>query len=651
MTASEPTKRPLTEGQSVELNRRVELLKAYDQFRSEEPNAPMTRAAEMLGVSVRTLERLIDARNANPAAEALIPKVSSGRKSLRAKLEKECGAEAIGNYLVKARGHVLDTGTVRGTLRFLAKTDTEMPIALRAAILDDSKRSKHNIAPSLVEPVKVTPAESLAHRGPKALKLFGLYIPIHIEVLPGDVFVPDDTTPIFGWWVPWPKSDKYPFGKKVLQGQLLEMVDYASGFRISYSLIAREKSSYRAVDIYGWFGDTFDSCIPRLGFQLEGGSWQARIVRGEEVDFSDDNGRQTRRVGALNSLPSSILPYHERIAGAETLRPNLHTWRSTVPKSKPIEAAFRMEQTFEGMLWGALGRDQRRVPIENTKKIFEACQAGKADPGLHFLSWTEIMPRITKILEFLNWDRMEGRSRYGRPEELWRQSIEANPLLTLPEEDRWLYRRNWVSREVRGAFADCSYKDEVTARKVPLHYHNAELFAQLDGQRVLVYYDRENPETPADVIACDSRATRLGQAQFWSGTGAFISGNPEGFEIQAQWLNAVKRATKVMHEQSPSRQLPAEIKARREAAAALIRAEGQTPLSATGARGQGNPFARFSGGADAPVARREERQTTVRAMSYDEMVEADLPPARNERPIGANQPGECEPGNNVPHIA
>jgi hypothetical protein len=68
---------------------------------------------------------------------------------------------------------------------------------------------------------------------------------------------------------------------KLMQGQFIPVMDVASQCVVSYVLIAREKSSYRASDIWHLFGHTFDQVgLPRLGWQLERGSWEANIIRG-----------------------------------------------------------------------------------------------------------------------------------------------------------------------------------------------------------------------------------------------------------------------------------------------------------------------------------------------------------------------------------
>jgi hypothetical protein len=140
------------------------------------------------------------------------------------------------------------------------------------------------------------------------------------------------------------------------------------------------------VDIWHLFGHTFDTVgLPRLGFQLERGSWEANLIRGQEVKYRDGEATYSRRSAACaNSL--AILTIGPVPAGSFTWPKTLQTFTSYLPKSKSIEAFFNRSQALEGTLWGALGRDQMRRPFEKAKKIFQTCQRGAADPRLHFLS-------------------------------------------------------------------------------------------------------------------------------------------------------------------------------------------------------------------------------------------------------------------------
>ncbi len=562
--------------QFAEANRRKAILENAEEMVAR--GKSLKNVARQIGTPLATLWRWKSAYGANHDFNALLPRISPGRRSVRQKLEAEIGAEALQSAIATVKGHNLDMNSNSGAWRYCSVTQS-LPESIKNVILDPSRRSKHYIPRSLTTQTTITRAERLAFRGRRALSLHGSSTPRLIDVLPGDVLVPDDMTPIWGWWVPWPVSEQYPFGRKVLQGQLLGMVDYSSLCRVAFSLVAREKSSYRSVDIWSFFGDFFeDAGLPRLGFQLEGGSWQGNLIRGQAVESQPGEVSLDRRVGALNGLSTQLLPYHYQMAAGSPLPATLHVWRSTLPKSKPIELVFNNDQRIEGTLWGSLGRDQRRKPFEKAQKIFEACKRGAADPALHFLSLGALSDRLNAIMQYLNQDRMEGENYRGRPCDLWNDATQKHPLLKLPEGKRWLYRRHWAVRKIKGAFLDVGYTDEATGAPVKLAYQNAEMFARLDGEKVAVYFDRGHPERPAEITMLDGEY--LCQADYWPGTGAFLARNEDGFKIQDKWKSTVIQSTRTISEHAPSRQVPAEISQARSEARAKEQSDKATPFSA-----------------------------------------------------------------------
>lgn len=635
-TTMSATEHPLTEWQLTEGLRRKEVVLSYYHLIESEPALSLRKSAQRLGVSCSKLRVILKTYEETQDFRSLIPKISDGRPSVAEQLVKEVGPEQFQRTIELVKGHVLDTQTNSGSWRFVASTQP-VPEPIKSVVLSSEKASKHNIPKSLTVLTKVSRANQLAHRGQRALRLHGSSVPVDLsDVLPGDIFVPDDTTPIWGWWVPWEKSREYPYGKKILQGQFLEMIDYASVYRLGFSMIARERSSYRASDIFAFFGDVFDSIgLPRLGLQLEGGIWQSNLIRGHKVKGQaaidperpfncaitlPDEPTIERRLGALSMLPANVLAYHRQIAN-KPLPNTLTMWRSVLPKTKPIEMAFRLQQPLEGILWGGLGRDQRRVANEKNQKLFEACRRGAADPGLHFLSWTEIAERMGKIIEYLNQDPMEGPKRRGRPAEEWMKALkEHGGLYSLPTDLQWMYRSHSVVREIRGAFVDCSYKSPITGKTVKLHYSNPKAFAELDGRRVVVFFDTDNPERPAEVVSESNQW--LCQAEHWNGTGAFIAGNEDGFKISNQYFSAVMRLTKIIAQRSPSQQLPPEIEARRKAhAGELCSGRGfanSRPRSSESSRAM--PLASLVNYGEPEQVEPERPSSCSRALAPDELI-------------------------------
>lgn len=631
-----------TKWQLEEGRRRHELIQRFYVLR--EQGATQAQAALKIGLAINTLRDWLKLyERANDWVE-LIPKVSTGRKSAVARLQEQIGAEATADIIAKVQAANLETGSNGGSWRYCTATMDNVPQPVVDVIHDPAKRSKHYIPRSLTRATRVTSANRLAFRGRRELHLNGGHMPRQMDVLPGDIFVIDDYTPTFGWWVPWPKSKDYPFGAKMLQGQLLRIVDYASLYCPGYALVAREHSSYRASDIWSFYGDIFRTVgLPRLGFQHEGGVFQANALRGVAVEYEKDEIDQGRRVGALMALPSNVLPCHrERGAGFE-FSARLEVHRSILPKSKPIELAFSIAGKLEGMIWGSLGSDQRTKANAEAKRKFQACQRGAMDPTLNFLSMTEVMARLDKQMAFIHRDPMEGKVRQGRPEDLWNDCLAEHPLLKLPAELTFLYKPDWSLRTIRNSILDLSYRDKDTGERHILQYENAEAFANLYDEKVLVYHDRLNPQEPAEVATLDGRY--LCTARAWSGTGAFIDRNPEGFEVQARFFSSLMRATSIIAKQAASRQLPPEIETRRKHAAAVRREEGRTPFSlpAAGSRAttpaqepvaaEPLPSSRTAPAEGSPAPQPYRAMTWRERLDYD----PDAQPARHSPPPPGRQ--------------
>lgn len=496
----------------TEANRRLEVLRAFEALLAA--GSSRARAARRVGSSLATLWRW-QSRFAENGYHGLVRAKNPGRKSALAKLGFT--SEQMRELMARVEGLSLDTESTVTALRLFAHSD-ECPEALANVILDPNRCSKHAIPPSIRRAATPGRNSRLAHCGPRALDLGGIYIPRRVDILPGDIFCPDDTTPIFGWWVPWIHSEEYPFGVKLLQGQLLRIIDVASQCPVGRVLIAREKSSYRASDIWFWIGFMADDAgLPRLGFQMERGSWDSTLLQGAEVEYRDGDVSHSLRVGGLRQLPSNVTSWHREKFPDYPFQKTLQTWTSHLPKSKSIEAYFDRVQTLEGTLYGSLGRDQMRRPFEKAKKLFQqgSRPGAKIDPREHFLSGAELMARLNAMDEFLAGEPMEGEVFKGIPRLNFENAIRERPLFRLPDESRWLYRRDWKRLTITRGWARVRLKHEITGENYSLYYGNPQMFAGMEGRDVMVYYDRENFEEPAQIVAASRFAA--GSREFYPG--------------------------------------------------------------------------------------------------------------------------------------
>jgi hypothetical protein len=561
------------EARITEANRRLELVQTYRAL-LEQGHSGIS-AAKVMGEDHVSMWRY-NLKFEKGGYNGLLPATDKcGRKSELQKLRELLGTEVLDKILAEIKGINLDTESTTAALRLYAHSE-KCPEGLADLILDPNRCSKHALPPSIRGAVQVPKPQRLAHRGPRTLALKGFVTPRRNDILGGDIFTADDTTPIWGWWVPWYECEEYPFGVKLMQGQYLPLMDVSRQCVMTAALIAREKSSYRACDIWGLFGHTFDTIgLPRLGFQLERGSWESNIIRGQEVTWAEDEVTRDRRVGGLRQLPTQLTDWHHEKMGeaAKCFPTTLQTWTSFLPKSKSIEAAFNRMQTFEGTLWGCLGRDQMRKPFEKAKRLFQACQRGAEDPRNHFLSQTEMLTRLKGLLEYMNNEPMEGEVFNGIPQQRFQNDVEQFPLYRLPEDKRWLYAREWRAVTITNGHARVRLTHEISGQRFSLWYTNPRAFAEIEGVEVFVYYDKERFEEPAQIVAakpCYIRGERftagqfICEATFLERVGSFLDGEQTAHELRKQWRNAVTTAYATIVPHAPSRQVPFEIAQRRE---------------------------------------------------------------------------------------
>ncbi len=373
----------MTPSASSEAIRRETLCLRARALMGEPLGLSLNEAARQLATPLANLHRYLRAYDGT--LESLAPKQAGncGAMALRARFAAEVGEEALGEIEKKVAALALDLSpSVAGGQRRLSDglawrtfaRSPECPAIIRE-YFSRQRRSKHSIAASIRESTRPGPMLDALHHGRRTYSLAGPWQPRELDILPGDIFSSDDTTPIWAWWVPWPKSEKYPHGVKLLQGQFLPVIDVASQHILCYALIARESSSYRAADIWRLMGRVHSLVgLPRLGWQKERGSWEAMLIEGErlkaEGGSEEHEATHHQRVGGLRMLPSNLTDFHVDRLGAEKAAAwrTLRTFTSYLPKSKSVEGIFHRLQKFEGTLYGCLGRSQQRRPFEKAKR-------------------------------------------------------------------------------------------------------------------------------------------------------------------------------------------------------------------------------------------------------------------------------------------
>jgi hypothetical protein len=475
-----------TEFQVIERNRRHELLM---QFAALCKKMSGNAASKQLGVSH---SRIIDwkRRFERDGLDGLIPKQAErcGRKPL-AVLSPDHQAH-VQRLVIDTDPNTGDRISVSLALRIFAQSD-KCPEDVAAAILKPRK-SKHTLTPTLKRQAKITAESKQLHRGDKNFALNGYSQPRSLtwidldgsekQILGGDIFEPDDMTLNQPWFVEWhdpadPCSAK--FGVRLLRGQLLVIIDVGTQRILGFLLLARQKDSYRAEDIWSWFGQIFrDYGLPRVGIRMERGIWESRAIHG--LPILDETWTHERRIGGLSDL-------------------GVRKIASFSPKTKSIESLFNSLQKVLGVMGVQVGR--KRGEFEKATRDYLACRAGKKHPAdCGFLHADEVAKRVANACMFLNGDCREGEVYRGIPDELWMRHVEATPLRAIDPRHAWIFMRekrpltigSSCPGMVRARYADheCSY-----------YFTNPELFASLGrGYRVITCFDPAAPELGAVIF-------------------------------------------------------------------------------------------------------------------------------------------------------
>ncbi len=537
----------------------------------------LNQAARDLGEPAANIHRYLRAYRAG-GFEALAPKQAdnSGAKTVRERWVAQIGEAAVVEVEKRVAGLALDlSGAVAGGSRRLGDglawrtvaRDPAVPAPIREYFAHP-RRSKHTIAPSIRTGTRPGPLLDARHHGGRAYGLEGPWQPRTLDILPGDIFSSDDTTPIWGWWVPWPKSPKYPNGAKLLQGQFLPVIDVASQHVLCYALIAREQSSYRAADIWRLMGRVHSLVgLPRLGWQKERGSWDAQLIEGVRTERENGEPGHVQRVGGLRMLPANLTPWHIERIGAERAAKwkTLRTFTSYLPKSKSVEGIFHRLQKFEGTIYGCMGRSQMRRPFERAGKLFNACRDGRADPRIHFLSGVELMSRLNACIEAHEAESIEGEVFRGVPPETWRRGLmEHGGLLDEPPQGRWLMCSDWALVKATRGMVRIRRVDEGTDAPVSFFYSSPAFCKELDGRKVLVYFNRDAYAEPAHVLIPRANGAHdyAGTAEYVERVGMFLD-RANGHARRNEQAGIVTTLYSDLAAYIPSRQLPAEIAQRR----------------------------------------------------------------------------------------
>lgn len=501
---------------------------------------PWDAVARATGQSRASVIRWVKRYKADGLAGLLDRCTNSGRKSAADKLRLALGDAEFNRLVKEVQGRNYDYKSNSLAWRKTA-LDESAPAPVRElfARIMQKHSSKHSIPRSLRQLTDVNPAQRLLHQGRRAFKLSGVYINRRPDIIPGDVYVSDDETDIVYCAVKTAVCEKYPHGYKLMQVQCFPMLDVASQYVGSFAMVARERGSYRATDLWAFFGHAIrDMKLPRIGFQFERGTWESNIIRGVKVDYDPEEPTARQRIGGLEMLPNRILPWHREHAGADLsiLGTTLKIFTSYLPKSKSVEGWFNRSQRLRQAIWGYAGRDQRKTPQEKILKLAGACQRGTENPAEHFMLMEELYDAYGRSIQELNQDRMEGEVFSGVPQQVWEEwTTKAGcEQLDMHPASAWMYKNMWAQGVVKGPFIRARLTDELTRARYTEVWSSATDLHAYDGKTVLVYWDRDDIDSPAVII--DGRTGDfLCEAEHFDKPGMFLDDDMTGLRIVKEW--------------------------------------------------------------------------------------------------------------------
>jgi hypothetical protein len=488
-------------------------------------------------ISVRSLERWERAYDES-GIDGLVDQKQGkvGRQSVAAKAAA-ANPEIFSSIFTRGKAVALDKQSIAAAAREIA-THPNLPAELRMH-LHDGHASKSYVTPSLREALESSDLTGALYQGPKAARLSSAFtVRNYDDLRSGDVFTADDMTSNVIVWCEWPNARGFILG----QPQILPVLDVRSLRWLVVRVIMRHGGQYSSDDIWGLFGDVFEQFgLPRRGFLLEGGHWQANRVQGHKTGLSHEE-----RIGGLTSL-------------------GLTNFRAFDPRSKGmIEGAFNILQRHVDAFPGYVGRDQRTQLPESVKRQLALVKAGE-HPSKYFAHVKQFSDHVQTVMGNLNNERQDGQILRGdSPLERW--AADAPDLAKLPEEAQWLYRSAMsVTRVTRnGARVTLG-----SGRKQQVYYYdNPALLEPLKGHRVVVFWNDHNPE--ADACIClplpGGRYKFHGLAKRVQEPGAF-SATPEQLKAEAE-----RKAAHIQYARTELRAIQPELQRN----PVLIRTDGPT---------------------------------------------------------------------------
>lgn len=380
------------------------------------------------------------------------------------------------------------------------------PEHIRNLILSRQDAGQPLVPDRIARQIAAPPSIVRLHRSPNAWALDNLCAPGsqrrffnnatgQREIMrPGDWFGGDDATPGIAVCVPCrevitPCSQRY--GVLLGRFQWLAYHDCRTDKILAWDYVVRPRGSYRAEDVVNGIGAvTRAHGVPRKGWQLEGGTFHANLVR---------------------QCISLLGCQH---------------WRTYSPHQKAIESIFNRVWTRLAVQFPHADMGRYRSENEANCALYEACKRGHKDPRQYFPTLDLVLAAFEEEVRAHNTRRIFSE-QYGQwmPDDFFAQSVQADPLRPFNPDMAWIFSPFSVERKVRGMLVRCRvpmFEDF----SVPFEFH-AQWMPLYHGRTVRLHFDPRAPRCIAKVILAEDTQTHrsgdiLGDAQLIGETAAHI---------------------------------------------------------------------------------------------------------------------------------
>ncbi len=392
----------------------------------------------------KTAAALSDLRQENSGREKAIEVPDDFRQRLLARAHQNCG------HVAQSWREAIKEGWMPPEVAKAYPFDWEhksyVPAAIRNALGTDL---------GILEALQI---------GPQKARLAGPYITRdYTGLASGKVFSADDLTAPIWFWIPDdngnPALDSK--GKVILtRGQCIPWICARSQYVITAQLIPGP--GYDSVEILRGIARVHDEYgLPEVLY-FERGIWRSRLIDGSIQDRG---------------------PWADYAYGLSTQGVTVRHAKPRNPRSKIVENVIGAIQRPMNRERGYAGRRPEECP-EETKRQLQTVLRGDAHPGEFFYSHPEMVSLIARICDDFNEEPQNGAMLDGLSPRQAFEKFRESPPIEIPVEFRYLLARSRIETTVKA-----------NGVRVGKFFYKGEAAGALIGQRVIAWFNAEDPET------------------------------------------------------------------------------------------------------------------------------------------------------------